>query len=156
MNKIFGGADVGRKNIVFGIALFLILGVVIGIPLTIDLFGGSMLDSGQYQVWKVVHGYGVFLSFINYFFGLCIDRLRLPRQQKEIASWSFLLAGAVGGFGRMILVFLSALSTLGIYASLIESACFVLGTFVFVRGQLMPQDDQVSEPASKIRYQTAK
>ena len=43
MNKIFAGVDVGKKNIIFGIALFLILGVVVGIPLTIGLFGGSML-----------------------------------------------------------------------------------------------------------------
>ena len=53
MNKIFAGVDVGRKNIVFGVVLFLVLGVVVGVPLTVDLFGGSMLTESQYQTWKV-------------------------------------------------------------------------------------------------------
>jgi len=136
MNRIFRNVDVGRKNMVFGIALFLILGVLVGIPLTIDLFGGSVLSSDQYQTWKVVHGYGIFLSFINYFFGLIIDRLELTKQQKEISSWSFLIAGLIGGVTRMILVLVSALHEFGIYASLGESVCFVLGTFIFVRGQM--------------------
>jgi hypothetical protein len=48
MDKIFADADVGRKNIVFGIALFLVLGVVVGIPLTIDFFGGSILTADQW------------------------------------------------------------------------------------------------------------
>ena len=74
MDRIFTNAEVGRKNIGFGIALFLFLGMVVGIPLTIDFFGGSILTGDQYQTWKVVHGYGVFLAFINYFLGLCIDR----------------------------------------------------------------------------------
>jgi hypothetical protein len=102
MNKIFADADVGRKNVVFGIVLFLILGVVVGIPLTIDFLGGSILASDQYQTWKVVHAYGVFLAFINYFLGLTIDRLEMPKQHKEIVSWSFLMAGLIGGVGRMI------------------------------------------------------
>ncbi len=156
MNRIFASADVGRKNISFGIVLFLILGVGIGIPLTIDLLGGSMLESGQYQLWKVIHGYGVFLSFINYFFGLCIDRLSLSRRQKEISSWSFLLAGVVGGLGRMTLVFLSELGALGIYASLLESVFFVLGTCVFVYGQVKPRENQIPEGAMKPGYQTSK
>ena len=136
MNRIFANVDVGRKNMVFGIALFLLLGVVVGTPLTIDLFGGSLLASDQYQTWKVVHGYGVFLAFINYFFGLIIDRLELTKQQKEISSWSFLIAGLIGGVTRMILVLASALNEFGIYASLGESVCFVLGTLIFVRGQM--------------------
>ncbi len=156
MNDIFASADVGRKNIGFGIVLFLFLGVVIGIPLTIDLFGGSMLASDQYQVWKVIHGYGVFLSFINYFFGLCIDRLNLSRQHKQISSWSFLLAGLVGGIGRMVLVFLSELDALGIYASLLESIFFVLGTGVFVYGQLKARENKTLEGALKAGYQTSK
>ncbi len=155
MNKIFANATVGRKNIAFGIILFLVLGVVAGIPLTIDLFGGSMLGD-QYQAWKVMHGYGVFLSFINFFFGLCIDRLNLTRQQKEIASWSFLLAGTAGGFGRMILELLSALDTLGRAASLLESAFFVLGTVVVVRGLLRSPQGQIAEGHVKPGYQTAK
>jgi hypothetical protein len=40
MNRIFGDVVVGRKNIVAGIVLFLILGVVVGIPLTVDFLGG--------------------------------------------------------------------------------------------------------------------
>ena len=136
MNNIFANTSVGKKNIGFGIGLFLILGIVVGVPLTIDLFGGSMLSQEQYQTWKVVHGYGVFLAFINYFFGLCIDRLNLARTQKEISSWSFLLAGIIGGLVRMILVLTSTMSEFGIYASLGESACFIIGTLIFVRGQL--------------------
>ena len=136
MNRIFADAEVGRKNIGFGVALFLILGVVVGIPLTIDLFGGSLLTSDQYLAWKVVHGYGVFLAFINYFFGMCIDRLNLTRTQKEISSWSFLMAGVLGGVGRMVLALLSAPRAFGLLVSLGETALFVLGTLVFVFGQL--------------------
>jgi hypothetical protein len=136
MNKIFSDAKVGRKNIGFGIALFLIMGVLVGIPLTIDMFGGSLLTSDQYQTWKVVHGYSVFLSFINFFFGLCIDRFSLTERQKEIASWSFLLAGLVGGLGRMTLVLLSALGAYGRIASLVESALFVIAMLIFISGQL--------------------
>jgi thiol:disulfide interchange protein len=156
MNKIFANTDVGKKNMVFGLALFLMLGVGMGIPLTIDLFGGSVLTPDQYQTWKVVHGYGVFLAFINYFFGLFIDRLSLPRQQKEMASWAFLLAGLIGGVGRMILVFLSALDVLGIYASLVESALFFLGTLIVVRGQLLAQNNPPSEQIAQARYSHAK
>jgi hypothetical protein len=140
MNKILAGTSVGRKNILFGIAQFLILGVIIGVPLTINMFGGSAMTRDQYQVWKVVHGYGVFLSFVNYFFGLIIDRLNLTESQKEISSWSFLIAGLVGGFGRMILVLIGALGNWGLYASLIESAGFILGTVIFVIGQLRNAD----------------
>src|SRR5512139_975072 len=136
MNKILAAADVGKKNVVFGIVLFLILGVVVGIPLTIDFLGGSILASGQYQTWKVVHGYGVFLAFINYFLGLTIDRWEMPKQHKEIVSWSFLMAGLIGGVGRMILVLTSSLNVWGMYASLGETVCFILGTVVFVRGQI--------------------
>ena len=136
MNRIYADAVVGRKNIGFGVALFLILGVVIGIPLTINFLGGSLLTSEQYLTWKVVHAYGVFLAFINYFFGLCIDRLNLTMEQKEISSWSFLLAGLIGGFGRMVLLLLPALSGFRIYVSLVETVLFVLGTFMFVRGQM--------------------
>ena len=32
MNKVFAGIDVGRKNIIFGVVLFLGLGVVVGVP----------------------------------------------------------------------------------------------------------------------------
>ena len=135
MNRIFADADVGRKNIGFGIALFLILGVVVGIPLTVNFLGGSMLTSAQYQAWKVIHGYGVFLAFVNFFFGHCIDRLNLIRRQKEISSWSFVIAGFVGGIGRPVLFLLSALGGLGSYmVSLIETVGFVLGTFIFIRG----------------------
>jgi hypothetical protein len=136
MKTLFANADVGRKNLVFGVALFLLLGVVIGIPLTIDFLGGSLLASDQYQIWKVVHGYGVFLAFINYFLGTTLDRLDMSRPQKEIVSWSFLVAGVVGGAGRMILVLMSSLGVYGPYASLIETMLFVLGTIFFVRGQV--------------------
>jgi hypothetical protein len=135
MNKIFAGVDIGRKNIVFGVVLFLVLGVVVGVPLTVDLFGGSMLTESQYQTWKVLHGYAVFVAFVNFFFGYCIDRQNLTRRQMEIASWSFLVAGIVGGFGRPVLFLLSNYSGVGSYlVSLIETVGFVLGTFIFLFG----------------------
>ena len=137
MNRIFAGVDVGRKNIGFGIALFLILGVLVGIPLTVDLFGGSMLTGAQYQAWKVLHAYSVFLAFVNFFFGYSIDRMNLTRQQKEIASWSFVIAGLFGGFGRSILFLLQISGGFGSYTiSLIETLGFVIGTFIFVFGQI--------------------
>jgi hypothetical protein len=136
MSRAFADVRIGRKNVGFGIALFLILGVGAGIPLTINFFGGSVLTSEQYQIWKVVHGYGIFLGFINYFFGLIIDRLDLSGQQKEVSSWSFLLAGLFGGFTRMGLVLLSALSAFGLYASLGEVVFITIGTLVFIRGQV--------------------
>lgn len=140
MNKIFAGVDSGRKNIGFGIVLFVILGVVAGIPLTVDLMGGSMLTDAQYQSWKVVHAYGVFLAFVNFFFGYCIDRLTLTRQQKEISSWSFLIAGLFGGIGRSILLLLPVQGGFAGYAiSFIETVGFVIGTFFFVRGLLKGQ-----------------
>jgi hypothetical protein len=139
MNKMFAGVKVGRKNILFGIGLFILLGFGFGIPLSINLFGGSVLTHEQYQSWKVVHGYGVFLAFINYFFGLIIDRLSLTDRQKELSSWAFLIAAGLGGVLRMLLVMLSALSTFGIYASLGETVFIVLGTLIFIMGQSQKQ-----------------
>jgi hypothetical protein len=156
MNKIFRNVDIGRKNMVFGVTLFLILGVLVGTPLTINLFGGSILSSDQYQTWKVVHGYGVFLSFINYFFGLHIDRLELTKQQKEISSWSFLIAGLIGGVTRMILVLASAFNEFGIYASLGESVCFILGTLIFVRGQMKQKAGNPLERTAQAGYSRAR
>jgi hypothetical protein len=152
MNKIFAGTDVGRKNIGLGMALFLILGVVVGIPLTVDFLGGSMLTAAQYQAWKVLHGYGVFLAFVNFFFGYCIDRLDLTRRQKEISSWSFVIAGLFGGIGRSILFLLSLSGGIGSYAaSLIETVGFVLGTFIFLRGQIKERLAQrLERPASVV------
>lgn len=141
MNRIFADADVGRKNIAFGAGLFLVMGVLAGIPLTINFLGGSMLSTSEYQDWKVVHGYSVFLSFINLFLGLCIDRLNLTRGQKEITSWSFLLAGVAGGIVRMLLVLFSSLGQYGQYASLVETVLFVLGTFFVLRAGLNQQTD---------------
>lgn len=136
MDRLLADVRVGKKNVVSGVALFLIFGVLFGIPLTINLFGGSVLTDEQYQTWKVVHGYAVFLAFINYFFGLIIDRLNLTAQQKQISSWSFLMAGLFGAVARMILVLFSAMSAYGLYVSLVESACFIVGTSIFVLGQL--------------------
>jgi membrane protease YdiL (CAAX protease family) len=137
MNRIFAGVEIGRKNIIFGVVLFLVLGVVVGIPLTLGLFGGSMLTESQYQTWKVLHAYGVFTSFVNIFFGYCIDRQNLTRQHREIASWSFLAAGIVGGIGRPALFLLSIDGGVGSYfISLIETVGFVLGTFFFLYGQI--------------------
>ena len=151
MNRIFADADVGRKNIGFGIVLFLILGVVVGIPLTVDFLGGSMLTGAQYQAWKVIHGYGVFLAFVNFFFGYCIDRLNLTRRQKEISSWSFVIAGLFGGIGRSILFLLPNLGGYGNYINLVETVGFVIGTFIFVRGQTKVRSAQrFEQPAPAV------
>jgi len=140
MEKIFADTKVGRKNIGLGIVQFLILGVLAGIPLTVDLFGGSWLTSEQYQTWKVLHAYAVFGAFVNFFLGYCIDRVKLSNREKEISSWSFAIAGLVGGFGRAALFMLAMWYAPYSYAaSLIETVGFVLGTFVFVRGLLNEQ-----------------
>ena len=137
MNNFFAGIDVGRKNIVFGVVLFLVLGVVVGVPLTVGLFGGSMLTEGQYQTWKVLHAYGVFTAFVNFFFGFLVDQMNLGRRQLEIASWSFLVAGLVGGIGRPVLFLLSAPGSIGSYAiSFIETVGFIVGTYLFVHSRM--------------------
>lgn len=142
MNNFFAGVSIGRKNVGFGIALFLILGVVVGVPLTVDLFGGSMLTESQYQTWKVLHAYGVFTAFVNFFFGFLVDRMNLGRRQIEIASWSFLIAGLVGGMGRPVLLLLSVPGPIGGYAvSFVETVGFVVGTLLFVRSQVQERAD---------------
>ncbi len=156
MNAIFANTDVGRKNIWFGIGLFLLLGVVVGTPLTVDMLGGSLLTNDQYQDWKVVHGYSVFLAFINYFLGLAIDRFEMPRGQKQVVSWSFLAAGLVGGLGRMTLVLLSALSQFGRAASLVETVLFVLGTFVLLRGQMQQRAADPVQGAPQVKHAHAR
>ncbi len=155
MYRIFADVQVGKKNMTFGIALFLIAGVIVGIPLTINFFGGSVLATDQYQTWKVVHGYGVFLAFINYFLGFTIDRLNISKQHKEIVSWSFLMAGLIGGIGRMILVLTLSLNALGMYASLGETVGFVLGTVVFVSGQMRAKSSDLLERSAQARYPRA-
>ncbi len=155
MNAILGTADVGRKNIGFALVLFLLLGVVAGIPLTIDMFGGSLLTSQQYQTWKVIHGYSVFLAFINYFLGLAIDRFQMARTQKELISWSFLSAGLVGGVGRTVLVLLSALGQFGRAASLAETMLFVLGTFVLARGQMRSKSADPIQDSAQVKHARA-
>ena len=147
MNRILAGIDVGRKNIVFGVVLFLVLGVVAGVPLTVNLFGGSMLTESQYQTWKVLHAYGVFTAFVNFFFGYCIDRQNLTRRQKEISSWSFVIAGFFGGIGRSVLFLLSTLDGFGGYTiSLIETVGFVLGTIIFVYGLIKERPAHQHDP----------
>jgi len=134
MGKILEGIRVGRKNVLLGVLLFLVLGVLAGVPLTVDLFGGSMLGETQYQTWKVLHAYGVFTAFVNFFFGFLVDRMNLGRRQLEIASWSFFVAGLVGGLGRPLLFLFSVAAPIGSYAiSLVETVGFVVGTFLFLR-----------------------
>ncbi len=135
MNKLFAGIQVGKKNVLFGIVLFILLGIGFGVPLTINFFGGSLLTQTQYQTWKVVHGYGIFLGFINYFFGISIDRLGLTDKQKQLSSWAFLMSGLFGGAFRMILALTSTLNEYGLYASLGEVICISVGTLIFLMGQ---------------------
>jgi len=149
MKAIWASVDVGRKNIVFGIALFLALGVVVGVPLTVDLFGGSMLSDTQYQTWKVVHAYSVFLATVNGFFGLAIDRLDLSRRQKELASWSILVAALFGGVGRSLLVLLGALDEFGLVASLGEVALVTLGTAILLVGEVRLRSRPEGRPGQR-------
>jgi hypothetical protein len=134
--NLFGSAVIGKRNIVFGIVQFVVLGVIVGVPLTIDLFGGSLLTGDQYQSWKVVHGYSVFLALINYFVGVTVDRLNLTRRAMELCSWSFLGAGAVGGLGRMALLLTGVSRALWLGVSLVETVLVVAGVLAFVKGQL--------------------
>jgi hypothetical protein len=148
MNTIFAGLDRGRKNIVFGITLFLVLGVAVGTPLTMDLFGGSVLTASQYEAWKVMHGYGVFLAFVNFFFGFLVDRMSVDKRQMEAASWSFVVAGLAGGIGRPALFLLSVPGTTGNYAiSFVETLGFVAGTFIFIRSLM--QERPAKQPMDK-------
>jgi len=150
MNKIFAGVDVGRKNIIFGIALFLILGFVVGTPLTVDLFGGSIFTESQYQTWRVLHAYGVFTAFVNFFFGYLVDRMSLGRRELEIASWSFLVAGLVGGIGRPVLFLLGISGAwAGYIIDLIETLGFVLAIFIFIRSRVQVRGAQPSEKTTQ-------
>ena len=152
MAGLLDGIDAGRKNVVFGVALFVLLGVVVGIPLTVDFFGGSILSAEQYRTWKVIHGYGIFLGFINYFVGLMIDRLTMTRRQRGITSWSFILAAASGGFGRMSLALAGGLEAFGVYASLGEVLFITVGTFFFISAQLhTPRTADRVAPSSEER-----
>lgn len=135
MKRMFDGIRIGRKNIYLGMGLFILLGILIGIPLTLNFFGIRVMSDEQYALWKVVHGYGIFLGFINYFFGLLIDTSALTSQQKEIASWSFLLAGVFGGLIRSVLVLFSGLETYGLLTSLGEVVFITIGTLLFLLGQ---------------------
>lgn len=135
MKHMFDGIRIGRKNIYLGMGLFILLGVLIGIPLTLNFFGIRVMSDEQYALWKVVHGYGIFLGFINYFFGLLIDTSALTSQQKEIASWSFILAGVFGGLIRSVLVLFSGLETYGLLTSLGEVVFITIGTLLFLLGQ---------------------
>lgn len=126
--------QVGRKNILFGAFLFLLFAVGMGIPLTINLFGGTALTAEQYQLWKVVHGYGLFLGVINVFLGASMNNLRLSSGQKEILSWSFIIAAAFGGIVRLALVLLSAYEAWHLLPSLGEAVFFSIGLVLFVYG----------------------
>jgi hypothetical protein len=146
MNKLFAGTQIGKKNISVGLVLFLVYGVVIGIPLTFDMLGGSLMSADQYEAWKVIHAYGVFLAFVNFFFGYCIDRLNTSHRMQEIASWALLVAGLVGVVGRSILLVLSATGGAWSYAaSMIETLGFVIATLIFVRGLLAEKPAAIAE-----------
>ena len=77
-------------------------------------------------------------AFVNIFFGFLVDRMGMGRQQLEIASWSFLIAGLVGGIGRPLLFLLSIPGVWAVYiVDLIETVGFVVGTFIFVRSRML-------------------
>jgi len=66
-----------------------------------------------------------------------------------------LIAGLIGGVGRMILVLTSSLNAVGIYVSLGETVCFILGTVVFVRGQMKAKPRNLLERSAQARYSRA-
>lgn len=125
----------GKRNVYFGIFVFLIAAFVIGTPLTLNFLGLDVMSDEQYRIWKVVHGYSIFLGVINYFFGLVIDRLRVTNQLKNLASLSFIIAATFGSFGRIVLVLVAAYDSLGIFVSFGETIFFVVGLAVFLYGQ---------------------
>lgn len=142
MNTLRSEMRVGRKNILFGAFLFLLFAVCMGIPLTINLFGGSALSAEQYELWKVVHAYGLFLGVINVFLGTSINNLQLSRGQKELLSWSFIIAALFGAIVRMALVLLAVYDTWHLVPSFGEAVFFSIGLALFVYG-LSRAGDQI-------------
>lgn len=134
METLRSEMQVGRKNILFGIFLFLLFAVGMGMPLTVNLFGGTVLSAEQYELWKVVHAYGLFLGVINVFLGTSINNLRLSSGQKELLSWSFIIAALFGAIGRMALVLMAAYETWHLLPSLGEAVFFSLGLVLFFYG----------------------
>lgn len=134
MNNLFLDTRIGKKNIIFGVFLFLLFALVIGIPLTLNFFGVRVLTDEQYEIWKVVHGYGIFLAVINCFLGTAVDDLRISHGQKEVVSWSFIVAGVFGALVRMALVLLGLLEEWHLLASLGEVVFFSIGLALFVYG----------------------
>jgi hypothetical protein len=134
MNTFFSVTPVGRKNIIFGAFLFLLFALVIGVPLTLDFFGLSVMSSKQYELWKVVHAYGIFLGVINFLVGTSVDKLNIPDRQKEVVSWSFVVAGLFGAIGRMTLILLAAYEDWHLLASLGEVVFFSVGLAMGIYG----------------------
>jgi hypothetical protein len=134
MNKLFVDTQIGKKNIIFGGLLFLLFAVVIGIPLTLTFFGIPVLSAEQYQLWKVVHGYAIFLAVINYLLGTSVDKLDISGRQKEVLSWSFITAGLFGAVVRMSLILLAAYEDWHLFASLGEVVFFSVGLAIFIYG----------------------
>ncbi len=134
MNNLFLDTQIGKKNIIFGAFLFLLFALVIGVPLTLNFFGILVLSPEQYQVWKVVHGYGIFLAIINYLLGTNVDELRISDRQKEVLSWSFIIAALFGAVGRMALVLLGMFEGWHLFASLGEVIFFTVGLAFFIYG----------------------
>ena len=138
MNILRLETHIGTKNILFGVFLFLLFAFVIGVPLTLNFFSASVLSAEQYQLWKVVHGYGIFLGVINCLLGAIVDRLHLSAGQKEALSWSFIIAGLFGAVVRMALVLLAIYDDWHLMASLGEVTFFVIGLAILVYGWTRP------------------
>lgn len=134
MNAWFLENPVGKKNIIFGALLFLLFAVGIGVPLTLNFFGVPVLSDEQYELWKVVHGYGIFLAVINCLLGASVDQLRISAGQKEALSWALIIAGLFGAIGRMSLALLSIYEDWHLLASLGEVVFFSVGLVIFVYG----------------------
>jgi hypothetical protein len=134
MNNLFLDTQIGKKNIIFGAFLFLLFALVIGVPLTLNFFGIPVLSVEQYQLWKVVHGYGIFLAVINYLLGTSVDGLSISGRQKEVLSWSFIIAGLFGAVVRMTLVLVGMFEDWHLFASLGEVAFFSVGLAIFIYG----------------------
>lgn len=134
MNNLFSDTLIGKRNIIFGVFLFLLFAFGIGVPLTLNFFGISVLSAEQYELWKVVHGYGIFLAVINCLLGASVDDLRISDGQKKALSWSFIIAGLFGAVVRMSLVLLAAYEDWHLLASLGEVVFFSVGLAIFIYG----------------------
>lgn len=114
---------IGRKNAVFGAALFSFWALFY---VVLWLSGISLDSLNSRATLKTVHAYGLFLGTINYFFGFLINNLKNSNRNKQIASYSFILAGVLTGL-------IKATKFSGI--AFTGDIFFALGLLIFIKGK---------------------